>query len=83
MLCLCGVIKMPISKARYKANQKWDKENLEQINIKVRKGRKEQIRAAADAAGESVNAFILGAIDMRMATPGDIMEYTPDERDGV
>ena len=57
---------MRISEARYRANQKWDKENLEQINIKVRKGRKDEIKAHATGRGESLNGFINRAIDEAM-----------------
>ena len=62
---------MPISKARYKANQKWDKENLEQINIKIRKGKKAEIKAAADAASLSLNAYIVSAVDKQMNASRD------------
>ena len=64
---------MNISEARYKANKKWNNENLERIEIQVRKGRKAKIKAAAEAAGESVNAFITGAIELRMAYPPTIV----------
>ena len=64
---------MNISEARYKANKKWNKENYEQINLSVPKGQKEVIKAAADAAGESVNAYIAGAVELRMAAPPPII----------
>ena len=75
---------MNISEARYKANKKWNKENLERIEIQVKKGRKAEIKAAADASGESVNAYITGAVDMRMGTPRGLHEsqnfsYNPPE----
>ena len=57
---------MKISEARYRANQRWDNANLEQINIKVRKGHKDEIKAAANTLGESVNAFVTKAIDERI-----------------
>lgn len=38
----------------------------------VPKGRKAEIQAAADAAGESLNDFIVTAIDERMARLGKV-----------
>ena len=42
------------------------KENYDVYQIRMPKGRKDIIRAAADAAGESVNAYINAAVDQRM-----------------
>ena len=57
---------MPVSEARQRANKKWDTENTERINLIVRKGMKEQLRAAAEAAGESLNGYIVAAAKARM-----------------
>ena len=38
----------------------------DRISVIVPKGDREQIKAAADAAGESLNAYIVGAIRDRM-----------------
>ena len=38
----------------------------DRINLLVPAGDKEQIRAAADAAGQSINAYILDAVRERM-----------------
>ena len=58
---------MPASKAQQKAVNKYVRENYERVLLTVSvKGRKNRIRAAADAAGESVNAYMNGAIDLRM-----------------
>jgi predicted HicB family RNase H-like nuclease len=61
---------MPISEARARANKKWDAENTERINLIVRKGFKAQIKAAADAAGESLNGYIIAAAKKRMESEG-------------
>ncbi len=45
---------------------KWNKENYDRIEIIVPKGKKDQIKAAADARGESVNSYINKAVDERM-----------------
>lgn len=53
------------SDAQRRASLKWERENNEKITVKLRRGTdpgKEQIRAAAQAAGQSVNAWIIDAI---------------------
>lgn len=53
------------TEAQRRASLKWERENNEKITIKLRKGLdpgKKAIRAAADAAGLSVNAWIIEAI---------------------
>mgnify|MGYP001127434309 FL=1 len=49
----------------------FNKRNYDRIEIKVPKGRKAIIKAAATAAGQSVNEFIAKAIDERMERDGD------------
>lgn len=50
-----------------KSKNTWISKAYDRINLTVVKGKKETIQAAAAAAGESVNAYINGAIDARMA----------------
>ena len=57
---------MKISEARYRANKKWNAANLDRIEIQVPKGRKEAIKAQAAARGESLNSFVIKAIDERI-----------------
>lgn len=47
-------------KAEYK--NKWQKENMDRINLTMPKGRKEHIKTHAEQQGESVNGFINRAI---------------------
>lgn len=54
------------TEARKEGNRKWDAANLDRISIAMPKGRKEIIKAHAEARGESVNAFINRAIDETM-----------------
>ena len=65
---------MPVSKAQQKAITKYMKENYDEIKVRVDKGRKAEIKAHAEAQGESVNGFINRAIDETMerdsAAPG-------------
>ena len=57
---------MPLTEARIKANRKWDSENLERISVVFRSGEKEQIKTAANAAGESLNHYIVSSVRARM-----------------
>lgn len=54
--------KKKISAAQQKAVNKYVKENYDRINVNMPKGRKEAVKAHAEAQGESLNAFINRAI---------------------
>ena len=49
---------MPATKAQQKAVSKYMKENYDVYQIRMPKGRKAEIKAHAEAHGESVNGFI-------------------------
>lgn len=53
---------MAVSEAQKKASVKY-LEKLDEIRIRMPKGKKELIKAHADAQGESVNGFINRAVD--------------------
>ena len=57
---------MPASKAQQKAVNNYMAANYDRINLTVEKGRKEIIKAHAEARGESVNGFINRAIENQM-----------------
>ena len=61
---------MPASKAQQRAVSKYMKENYDVIKVRVEKGRKDTIRAHAEARGESLNAFITRAIDNQIERDG-------------
>lgn len=65
---------MPLSEARKRANQKWNAANMmakyDHIHLTVQKGGRDKIKAAADAADESVNGYIKRAIAERMEKEG-------------
>ena len=65
-------------KTEYKNN--WQKENVDRVNLTMPKGKKDTIKAHAEARGESVNGFINRAIDETMerdnAAPGGAGETT-------
>lgn len=52
--------------ARTKYSIEYAKKNLKRIPLDVPKEKYEEIKTAADAAGEKVNSYIKKAIDMRM-----------------
>lgn len=57
----------PISKARRRANEKYNAKAYDEIKVRVPKGRKEEIKSHADKYdGGSVNGFIKRAIDETM-----------------
>ena len=57
---------MPLTEAQKKANIKYREKGIERIPLDVQKEKYEEIKAAADAAGEKVNGYIKKAIDERM-----------------
>ena len=57
---------MPVSKAQQKAVSKYMKENYDVYQIRMPKGRKDAIKAHAEARSESVNGFIGRAITETM-----------------
>ena len=57
---------MTVSKSQQKAVNKYVRNNYDRINVTFPKGKKEIIKSAADEAGESVNAYITKAVDMRL-----------------
>ena len=56
---------MPVSEAQKKASVKY-LEKLDEVRIRMPKGRKDDIKAAAVAAGESMNQYIINAVEQRM-----------------
>ena len=55
-----------MGKASTKAQNKYILKAYDRINLTVPKGRKAEIKAHADARGESVNGFVNRAIDEAM-----------------
>ena len=63
---------MPISKARQKANRKWNESNLERIYVTVKKGQKKIIQDIATQNGQTLNAYVIDAVKMRLKTENNI-----------
>ena len=59
---------MATSKAQQKATAKYMKNNYDEIKTRVPKGKKAEIQAAAEKQGESLNAYVIGAVERRMKT---------------
>ena len=57
---------MAISKAQQAAVHKYVKANYDRLEVTVPKGKKSQIKIHAEDKGESVNAFIVRAVDETM-----------------
>ena len=56
-----------MSEARTRANRKWNEANLDRLAITVKKGQREQIKAAAEKAGVSLNRYVVEAVEARMS----------------
>lgn len=52
-----------ISEARKRANAKYNAKAYDEIKTRVPKGRKAEIQAHAEGLGESLNGFIVRAVD--------------------
>ena len=58
---------MAVSKFQQKAVHKYVKANYDRVELTVPKGRKDEIKAHAEAQGESVNGFINRAINNQIS----------------
>lgn len=54
---------MTVSAAKKKSNQKWDRENMTSLSIRLRKTYAEEVKQAAAAAGTSPGRIMRKAID--------------------
>ena len=54
------------TEARKEGNKRWDEKNLDRVSIAMPKGKKDEIKLAATVAGESMNQYMLSAINLRM-----------------
>lgn len=63
--------------AQNKATQKYMKEHLDDIRIRVPKGKKDYYKTAAENANQSLNQFVVSSMDERIQRDG----LMPDEAD--
>ena len=54
------------TEAQKKSAKKWDAANLDRVSVAMPKGKKDDIKEAASAAVESMNQYIINAVDQRM-----------------
>ena len=52
-----------ISKAQQKCVSRYEAANYDKILIRLPKGQRETVKAQADAAGKSLNAYLIGLIE--------------------
>ena len=69
-----GVI-LPLTESQKKANTKYREKSIKRIPLDVQKEKYDEIKAAATAAGESVNGYIKKAIDDRMEREAGTAEH--------
>lgn len=75
---------MPYSERKKSYNADYIKQNIKRIPLDVQKEKYDEIKAAAEAAGESVNGFIKKAVDIRMfISPEDAAALTEKYLQGV
>ncbi len=55
-----------ITAAQRKAVSKYEAANYDKVLLRLPKGERDAIKAAADKAGQSVNAYILQAVQNRL-----------------
>lgn len=61
---------MAVSKAQQKAVNKYVRENYDRVNVTMPKGSKEYLQTVVAENGESVNAYIVGAVNDRLKAEG-------------
>ena len=59
-------IKKSVSKAQMRATKKYNDNNYERLELRVKKGEKQDIKDFAEKIGESANEFVNKAIKERM-----------------
>lgn len=58
------------TQAQNKATQKYQKEHLEQVNIKLPKGKRDEYKAFAESQGKSLAGLIVELIEREMQKEG-------------
>ena len=57
---------MAYSQAQNRATQKYTKANYERLYLTCKKGQKEKYQALAEAAGKSLNQFIIDILEEKL-----------------
>lgn len=53
---------MAVSKAQMKATAKYEKQNYDDVRVRVRKGFRERIKSYAELQGKSLNQYVVDLI---------------------
>lgn len=61
---------MTVSKAQQASVNKYVKANYDRINVTFPKGKKDIIKAQAEAHGQSVNSYIIEAVNEKLERDG-------------
>lgn len=70
-------------RGRTAAQDKYDKENIETVSFKTKKGARLRLKEAAIATGDSINGFIRTSLNKAVEDAiGVPMEHIPDTKDG-
>lgn len=69
-----------ISKAQQKCVSRYEAANYDKILVRLPKGQREAVKAQADSAGKSLNAYLVGLIDggTPEAAHQDMEHLTPE-----
>ena len=72
-----------ISKAQQKCVSRYEAANYDKILVRLPKGQREAVKAQADSAGKSLNAYLIGLIEGDDPTPApQVPQYiTPEALD--
>ena len=60
---------MPVSKAHIRATTKFEHNTYDKVTLRIRRDAdltREKVQEAADAAGESMNSYVMEAVRRRM-----------------
>ena len=66
------------TEARKRANEKYNAKAYDEIKTRVKKGKKDIIKAHAESTGESLNGFVNRAIDETMERDKDNTDNAAD-----
>ena len=55
-----------VRKSQIKATTKYEAQNYDKVLVRLKKGERERIKAKADETGESLNQFIINAVNERI-----------------
>lgn len=70
---------MALTDAQRQATAKYKEKNIKRIPLDVQKEKYEEIKAAAEAAGEKINTYIKKAIDDRMERDAGMVKTQNEE----